>query len=104
MAGFEYTDQVVARLVVSMSEDRLRPYLLQSKGDHAKAIKLYERNIAVSEGFYSIIHILEIALRNRLDTILSARIASHWFNKAGLSEFSMKNVEKARSTIARRGK
>ncbi|WP_417845906.1 hypothetical protein [Thalassospira povalilytica] len=104
MAPFDYTQQFVDGVVASLSEDRLTPYLRQSKGDRVKAIKLYERNIAVSEGFYSIIHVLEIALRNTVHRTLSKQIAEEWFDQVGLSAFSAKNVAKARENIRKRGK
>lgn len=104
MAVFEYTDQMVSSVVTSLSRDRLAPYLEQSDGDRTKAVKLYERNISVSEGFYSIIHVLEIALRNRIHDLLSRQIGENWFDLVTLSGFSQKNVAKARADIRKRGK
>ena len=53
-------------LEVSISKDRLGKYLAAAGGDRDRALTLYERNMHISEAFYSPLQCMEICLRNRM--------------------------------------
>jgi hypothetical protein len=49
------------------STERMKKYFDRFPSDDEKAIKLYQANIAISEAFYPILAIFEVALRNSLN-------------------------------------
>jgi hypothetical protein len=55
---------------------RLAPYLAETAGDHARALALYEWNIATSAAVYEALHRFEVGLRNAMDPHLCAWNAS----------------------------
>jgi hypothetical protein len=68
---FEYSRENLKRLELSLSTDRLNPYLSASQGDMRYAIALYEWNTALSESFYSLLQGLEVSLRNSMHRALT---------------------------------
>lgn len=61
------------------SQIRLSRYLNAYSGDATKAIKLYKANIQLSQAFYPLISILEVALRNGIDKQISKHFSdSNW--------------------------
>ena len=62
-----------------ISEERFSTYQTLTLGTPYSAAKLYDYNVALSETFYTPLHILEIALRNRVDTILTEKHDEYWF-------------------------
>ncbi len=67
-----------------LSSDRFETYVLLAGGSKRKALKLYKRNILLSHRFYTIIHILEVCLRNKIDECLSRRYGLKWFENSKL--------------------
>lgn len=55
-----------------VSAPRLDRYLLAAGNRKTRAVKLYKANLKISQAFLPVLAILEVALRNRLNTILSA--------------------------------
>jgi hypothetical protein len=56
-----------------ISAPRLRPYLQACEGDSKKAILLYEWNNSLSAALWELIAILEVGIRNTIDTKMSER-------------------------------
>jgi hypothetical protein len=73
------TPQIDAVLEASLSKDRLAKYLTASDGDIHAALGLYEKNMRLSESFYSPLQCMEICLRNKLNDRLESAYGPYWF-------------------------
>jgi hypothetical protein len=49
-----------------ISAERFAPYLVASAGDHNGALRLYERNLALSAAFWEVLSDVEILIRNAM--------------------------------------
>lgn len=92
-----------------ISSERLEPYLRHHSGNFEKAIAHYKANIEVSESFYPLLSVLEIALRNNFDYQLKRRYNDDsWFENPDfikiVSRFQIDRVSEARSNILREKK
>ena len=58
-----------------VSAPRLDRYLLAVDNRKTKAVKLYKANLRISQAFLPVLAILEVVLRNRLNTILAAHFS-----------------------------
>jgi hypothetical protein len=54
------------------SSQRINRYLTACNGDEKRAIKLYKANLEVAQSFHSILGVLEVILRNSLNSVLTA--------------------------------
>lgn len=70
----------MSTFVDTVAPARFARYLVWSGNDVALAHRLYNRNVALAEAFYTPLHTLEVVLRNRVDDALSARFAPNWFS------------------------
>ena len=64
-----------------LSEDRLRSYLDFTNNDIERAIKLYELNIKISNSFNYPLEILEVILRNSINSILIKYYGNKWYEE-----------------------
>jgi hypothetical protein len=107
-----------------VSAPRLQSYLRTQAMDQERTIKLYRQNITLSRSFYPLLSILEVAIRNVLDTECIALFADpDWLQhqKTGFmsdprltyktssgrvkqNEFLRKSVQDAEWKIQKRGK
>lgn len=62
-----------------VAPDRFARYLAWANNDLLLAHRLYARNVALAEAFYTPLHTLEVVLRNRVDDALSAQFTPNWF-------------------------
>jgi len=87
------------------STQRMDKYFKRYPGNEQKAIEHYQLNIELSESFYSILSIFEIALRNSLNRELSRKYGDSWYltigSVSGLNSLS-KNINKAKQQITSR--
>jgi hypothetical protein len=67
-------------IVEALSLERFGRYLAWAGGDRQRTIDLYTLNTALSESLYTPLQMLEVALRNRIHTVLSAAVTDHWFD------------------------
>lgn len=67
-----------------LSTERFARYLAWAGGNRERALELYRLNVAVSEALYTPLHVLEVALRNRIHAVLSEALGEHWFDTPGL--------------------
>ena len=91
------------------SKDRLQPYLNRHDLDFDKAVKHYKINIEISESFYPLLSILEIALRNSFDYQLSRKFNDeNWFENPDFikisSRFQIDRITEAINSILREKK
>ncbi len=54
-------------VIKAISEERFHPYLKHAENNHDAALRLYQKNIEVSQSFYAPLSVLEITLRNKID-------------------------------------
>ncbi len=62
-------------IIPYLSNARLQNYNNLFSGNYEKAISLYKANIRLSQSFYPLLAVLEITLRNALDTFLQAHFS-----------------------------
>jgi len=63
----------------ALSLERFGRYQAWAGGDRERALDLYALNVRLSEALYVPLQMLEIALRNRIHTVLSNAYQSRWF-------------------------
>jgi len=69
-----YSPEFLADLDRTISFPRLARYVAATGGDLARAIELYEMNLALSEALFGVLHGLEVAVRNSLHHALSSDV------------------------------
>lgn len=93
-------------LVDILSAERFSTYLLWADNDVALGERLYGYNVQLSADFYSSLHMLEIALRNKCDAALTGAYSAAWFdNPAVLTDpYQRQCVQEARNLLQRERK
>lgn len=101
-----YEHAVVNSLEQVISLERFQPYLNQAQGNKHLAFELYAFNMRVSEALLTPLHMLEIAMRNRFNLVLSSAFGDEWFTHPSipLPETQQKQLKKAREDILQDGK
>jgi len=75
-----YSIEFLADLDRTLTRGRISRYLTATSGDLDQALQLYEKNVAVSEALFGILHGLEITVRNSLHHALSTDIGvADWY-------------------------
>lgn len=64
----------------TLSIDRFGTYLGWAGGDRNRAIELYTLNAALCESLYTPLHMLEVALRNRIHQVMAAAHGDSWYD------------------------
>jgi hypothetical protein len=67
-------------LEVALSLERFSRYSTWAGGDRIRAIELYTLNTRISEALYTPLQTLEVALRNRVHSVMTAARHETWFN------------------------
>jgi len=97
---FQYDDKTLVTIEKFVSTERLAPYIDYARGDRWVAIRLYERNIEISEALYGVIQALEITLRNAIHNLLSERLGeAEWYENFNLAEPERQAVEEAKKKV-----
>jgi len=91
-------------LELSLSPERLLPYLALAKGHLKTAILLYERNTVLSEALYGVTQAAEVALRNSIHRTLGVAHQSMWFASVGLTDPQADMVLEATDSIRRKNR
>ncbi|MFT8783595.1 Abi family protein [Acetobacter syzygii] len=73
-----------AEMENALSLERFARYVAWASGDRHRALELYTLNTQLSEALYTPLQVLELALRNRIHTIMSAAYGERWFDTAEL--------------------
>jgi len=85
------------KLEISISRERLNRYLVSTKSDLDKALKLYELNLRISQFLYGALHEFEIALRNAMHDQLTAHFRrADWYEIAPIHSVAMGMVARAK--------
>ncbi len=98
--------KAIERLI---SKERLKPYLRYHSDNFENAVAHYKANIEISESFYPMLSVLEIALRNNLDFQLKRKFKDdNWFENSEfikiVNRFQIDRVSEARNKILREKK
>ena len=76
------------KLKYLLSSPRFDVYLAKTSNDFNKAYRLYKVNIELSEAFYPILSVLEVALRNVVNERLKVHFNDlYWFKNCLPPEF-----------------
>jgi hypothetical protein len=73
-----------ADLEQALSLERFARYVAWAGGDRVRALDLYTLNTRLSEALYVPLQTLELALRNRIHTVMAAAHGERWFERDGL--------------------
>lgn len=96
-----------ANLEQALSLERFGRYLAWAAGDRARAINLYGLNTRLSESLYTPLQTLEVALRNRIHTVLTAANGEDWYSEAAgllLNARQFEQVTEAIEELTKAGK
>jgi len=90
----------------ALSLERFARYVEWAEGDRTRALELYTLNTQLSEALYTPLQVLEIALRNRIHTVLEAAVHERWFDEASVLaiENQRRQLAKAHEELAEEGK
>jgi len=91
----------------ALSLERFGRYLTWAAGDRAQAIALYGLNTRLSESLYTPLQTLEVALRNRIHTVLAEAKGADWYGEAAgllLVPHQSEQVAKAIQELTQAGK
>jgi hypothetical protein len=90
----------------TLSLDRFGTYLGWAAGDRNAAVRLYTLNAQLSESLYTPLHMLEVALRNRIHQVMQAAHGEGWFDmqEHQLNPVQADMLAKARADLAEKGK
>eukprot|EP01037_Dinobryon_pediforme_P005266 gene5266-5319_t len=96
----------LAAIVASLSRARMSTYASLAGDDPAAALRLYERNMRMSEAFYTPLQCLEVCLRNKLHDRLSEVYGDRWFEdpRIGFAPGVLKSIALAAGTVCKAGK
>lgn len=62
-----------ARIAAALSPERVAPYVRATGGDLDAGVRLYEWNLTISGALFEALGILEVVLRNALNSQLTAQ-------------------------------
>lgn len=90
-------------LIDILSPDRFSTYLGWAQGDTVLAERLYSYNIQLSADFYASLHMLEVALRNKVDEALTQAHGTGWMHSTAVlvETYQQGCVAQAQSTLQR---
>jgi Abi-like protein len=95
-----YSPQFITSIERTVTRERLRRYLVAVHQDVAKALLLYEYNVALSEALFGLLHGLEVTLRNAIHCQLTASYGNaSWYDSAPLSPYWSAQVADAKNKV-----
>ena len=114
----------ISKVRSHISSARINRYLIAVGNNNKRATRLYKHNLRVSQSFLPLLSILEVSIRNNLNTILTSHFTdSDWIinqkngfmshasltyrnpltNKIVRNHFLKKSVEKSEAKLTRQG-
>lgn len=79
-APYSYTPQLLQDLEVNLSSPRFAAYVKRAGHHREYAVQLYLYNARLAKSMLFPLHIMEVALRNGIDTILTSMFGNSWPN------------------------
>ncbi len=105
MQQFLYSVAQLDALERNLSSERLHPYLILAKSDRARAIRLYERNTALSQSLYGVLQGLEVTVRNAFHSTLGKSLNDPtWYDSWQLAAPQRDHLNRAKGSLSREGK
>jgi hypothetical protein len=97
---FGYTDEALDTLERYISGERLAAYYRLSRGDQWVALKLYEKNTALSGALYGVIQGLEITVRNSIHDLMSDRLGCEkWYDRFQFANSERTEIDRAKDSL-----
>lgn len=91
----------------TLSQARMGTYLLAAGHDEARALALYHWNAQLGEAFHLPIQAVEIALRNRINSVLVSIFGAEWWKTPAFLVVADKRqidqIDEAKARIGKRG-
>ncbi len=92
------------KLEQCLSPKRLEVYGLDGSGARTITAR-YLWNIAVCESLYAPLHLLEVGLRNAIDSSMTRRTGCpEWYDRVALADWGKTQVESAKTSVTKRKK
>ena len=91
------TEQDLEKYSTNISVERLKSFIRNEDDTIEKVLSRYVDNIQISQSLYPELSILEITLRNSIDSMLKANFSEHWLEEE--IEFNKILVEKDYNTL-----
>jgi len=86
-----------------MNSNLIKIFISQKRLDSYRDIVEYEQNLVFSKKAYIPLSVLEIALRNSIDTFLSEKVSNEWYKEENfLTKDSQKKVDEVIKRLERR--
>ncbi len=100
--NFPYTHEQLNAIEASLSRERLTKYIGWAGGELYQAVRLYERNTALSEALYGVIQGLEVELRNSFHESLCSFVGREdWYDFLHFERWELDSIQKAKTAAAR---
>lgn len=88
--------QVLEKLQIAISFERLGRYLRATNGDLEGAIELYKLNLCLCQGLFGFLHGYEVTLRNSMHDQLTRFYGQpNWYDKAPLDKWHLDKINEA---------
>ncbi len=101
--AFAYSDAELITFEKYVSSERLAAFVIYARGDKWAAIRLYERNLEISEALYGVIQGLEVTLRNAIHALMTKNLGTEeWYEPFGLEESERQQIEQAKAAVIER--
>lgn len=87
------------------SAKRMQKYLQACGGDTRRAMTLYRYNLKLSQEMFTLVSCFEVALRNRIDKQMTARLGGDWLRDSILPNGALyydHRVDKTRKSSRKR--
>lgn len=102
---FAYTSEELEKVKEALSEERLGPYLTLAGSDLREAIRLYERNTALSEALYGLLQGLEVSLRNSMHRAISKGLSREdWYDFITWRLAQQEQIGNAKESLQKKAK
>ena len=85
-----------------ISPERMRKYNVACGGNKAKAMTLYRHNLRLSQEMFVVVSCFEVALRNRIDAVMTTHLGNDWLRDLilpGGAWYNDRRLEKTRKII-----
>ena len=80
----------------------MRKYNVVCGGNKAKAMTLYRHNLRLSQEMFVVVSCFEVALRNRIDAVMTTHLGNDWLRDLilpGGAWYNDRRLEKTRKII-----
>lgn len=98
----------MSEVAITLSSERLHPYMQAAGFDVKRALELYSWNLELSAAFLPLLSCVEVGLRNRIIPCLTDKFGEEWWRsddyRRSLGPKGSKLILRAESELRRRGR